>query len=265
MISPVQAARTVRQSAVIAHADFRAFYTWRTWLFGWLIRLICQVVFYTMIGLLVADADYTRYIVLGAAVSLCVAETMLAVASTCWDRHLGTMGLLTASPIEPGLHYFGRSLQWPASAAATTSIAVLAIPPFFGITWTWWQVPVLVGVVVLTCLSTYCMTLLVASSALVFAEARNVISTVTTLSVTAICGAMVPVGFWPLPLQWVAQALPVTHGLAAVRAVADGAPAIVVLAALGWMLSTAACWFVLAMVSFRWVFARSRAGDGTLD
>lgn len=265
MISPVQAGRTVRQSAVISQADFRAIYTWRTWMFGWLVRLLCQVVFYTMIGLLVADPEYTRYVVLGAALTLCVAETMMAVASTCWDRHMGTMGLLTASPIEPGLHYFGRSLQWPASATATTSIAVLALPPFFGITWTWWQVPVLVGIVAQTCLSTYCMTLLVASLALVFAEARNVISAITTMSVTAICGAMVPVTFWPLPLQWAAQALPATHGLAAVRSVAEGDPASAVLTALGWMLLTAACWLTLAMMAFRRVFARSRAGTGTLD
>jgi ABC-2 type transport system permease protein len=265
VISPVQAARTVRQSAVIARADFHAFYTWKTWLFGWLVRLLCQVVFYSAIGVLVGDPDYTLYIVLGAAISICIAETMMATASTCWDRHAGTMGVLTASPVEPGLHYFGRSLEMPASAAATTSIALLAVPPFFGITWTWWQVPVLVGIVVLTCLSTYCMTLLVASFALVFHEARNVISAVTTLSVTAICGAMVPTDFWPAPLQWVAQALPVTHGLAAVRAVEAGAPATAVLTSVGLMLLAALCWLTLALLSFRRVFARARTGNGTLD
>ncbi|MEU3018815.1 ABC transporter permease [Nocardiopsis sp. NPDC007018] len=265
MISPVRAARTVRHSAVIARADFHTFYTWRSWLFGWLVRLLSQVVFYTAVGALVGDPEYTRYVVLGAALTLCVAETMMAVASTCWDRQAGTMGLLTASPVEPGLHYFGRSLQKPGSAMVTTSIALLAVPPFFGIGWTWWQVPLLVGIVVLTCLSTYCMTLLVATAALVFAEARNVISTVTTVTVTAICGAMVPVAFWPTPLQWAAQLLPVTHGLTAVRAVEAGAPATAVLAALGLMLLAAVCWLALAMLSFRRIFARARTGNDLLD
>lgn len=265
MISPVRAARTVLHSAVIARADFHAFYTWRTWLFGWLVRLLSQVVFYSAVGALVGDPEYTRYVVLGAALTLCVAEAMLAVASSCWDRQAGTMGLLAASPVEPGPHYFGRSLEMPVSAMVTTSIALLAVPPFFGIGWTWWQVPPLVGIVILTCLSTYCMTLLVASAALVFSEARNVISTVTTVSVTAICGAMVPVSFWPAPLQWVAQTLPVTHGLAAVRAVEAGAPAVTVLASVGLMLLAAACWLSLAMLAFRQIFARARTGNGILD
>lgn len=216
MITPVQAARTVRHAAVIARADMGVMYTWKTWLFAWLVRLICQMVFYSLIGVLAGDPAYTVHIVLGAAVMTCVAETMMATASTCWDRHQGTMGLLTASPVEPGVFYFGRSLQWPASAAATTSIALLAVPPFFGITWVWWQAPVLVGIVVLTCLSTYCMTMLVASFALTFAEARNIISAISTFCVIAISGAMVPVEFWPPPVQWISHVLPVTHGLAAV-------------------------------------------------
>lgn len=264
MITPVQAARTVRQAAVIARADMGVIYSWRTWLFGWLVRLICQMVFYSLIGVLVGDPEYTVHIVLGAAVMTCVAETMLATASTCWDKHQGTMGLLTASPVEPGVFYFGRSLQWPASAAATTSIALLAVPPFFGITWTWWQVPVLVGIVVLTSLSTYCMTMLIASFALVFAEARNIISAISTPCVIAISGAMVPVEFWPPPIQWLSQTLPVTHGLAAVRAVEAGASAATVLASVGLMLLAAACWLALAMGAFRQVFARARAGNGGL-
>ncbi|WP_017587872.1 ABC transporter permease [Nocardiopsis ganjiahuensis] len=265
MITPVQAARTVRHAAVIARADLGVVYSWRTWLFGWLIRLLCQMVFYSLVGVLVGDPEYTVHIVLGAAVMTCVAETMLATASTCWDRHQGTMGLLTASPVEPGVFYFGRSLQWPASATATTSIALLAVPPFFGIAWEWHQVPVLVGIVVLTCLSTYCMTMLVASFALVLSEARNIISAISTTCVIAISGAMVPVEFWPVPVQWIAQALPVTHGLAAVRAVEAGAPASAVLASVGLMLLAAACWLSLALVSFRQVFARARTGNGALD
>ena len=264
VITPVQAARTVRHAAVIARVDMAASYSWKTWLFGWLVRLLCQMVFYSLVGVLVGDPEYTLHIVLGAAVMTCVAETMMATASTCWDRLQGTMGLLTASPVEPGVFYFGRSLQWPASAAVTTSIALLTVPPFFGITWTWWQVPVLVGIVVLTCLSTYCMTMLIASFALTHVEARNIISTMCTPTVIAISGAMVPVEFWPAPVQWVSQVLPVTHGLAAVRAVEAGAPAAAVLASVGLMLLAAACWLSLALVSFRQVFARARTGSGVL-
>ena len=183
-----------------------------------LVRLLSQVFFYTLIGVLVADEDFTRYIVIGAALATCIAETMLATASTCWDRYQGTIETLVSSPIAPGPFFFGRSLQWPLSAMATTSIALLVVPPFFNVYWSLWQIPVLIGIVVLTCLSTHCMTLLIASLTLVYDQARNVTGTMTTLSTTAVCGAMVPVDFWPEPVQWIAQALPITHGLSAVRA-----------------------------------------------
>jgi len=259
------ATTTVRRAAVLARADMSFVYTWRTWLFGWLVRLLTQVVFYSLIGVLVGDPEFTAYVVLGAAVLICVSETMLATASTCWDKHQGTLGLLAASPVEPGLFFFGRSLQWPASATVTTSIALLAVPPFFGVVWEPWQVPVLVGVAALTALSSYCMTLLLGSVALVFSEARNVISTIATLYVTAFCGAMVPLEYWPEPVRWIAQAVPATHGLEAVRLVEGGGTAVQVLAALGAMVLAALAWFTAAFFSFRLVFARARAGRSVLD
>ncbi|MFD6948903.1 hypothetical protein A6A08_03345 [Nocardiopsis sp. TSRI0078] len=265
MISPARTAATVRQAAVLARTDLSVVYTWRTWLFGWLVRLLTQVVFYSMVGVLVGDPEYTVYVVLGAAVLVCVAETMLATASTCWDKHQGTLGLLAASPVEPGLFFFGRSLGWPASTTVTTSVALLAVPPFFGVTWSPWQVPVLVGVVALTALSSYCMTLLLGSVALVFSQARNVISTIATLYVTAFSGAMVPLEYWPVPIRRVAQALPATHGLEAVRLVEGGGSAVQVLASLGLTALVGLGWFTAAFFSFRLVFARARTGGGALD
>lgn len=259
------AGTTVRQAAVLARADMSVIYTWRTWLFGWLVRLLCQVFFYSLIGVLVGDPEYTVYVVLGAAVLISVAETMMATASTCWDRHQGTLGLLAASPVEPGLFFFGRSLQWPASATVTTSIALLAVPPFFGVTWSPWQVPVLVGIAALSSLSGYCMALVLGSVALVFSGARNVISTIATLYITAFCGAVVPLHYWPAPIRWVAQALPATHGLEAVRLVEGGGSAAQVLTALGSMVMAGLAWFTVAFFSFRLVFARARAGDRLLD
>src|SRR5699024_12314744 len=111
----------------------------------------------------------------------------------------------------------------------------------------------------------YCMTLLIASLTLVYDQARNVTGTMTTLSTTAVCGAMVPVDFWPEPVQWIAQALPITHGLSAVRALeADGSSG-EILVPLGAMLLAALVWLTLAFISLRAVFSRSRSGNGLLD
>ena len=264
MPSPAQTLRTVRWGAVIARADFAAFYSWKTWLLGWLVRLLFQVLFYTLVGVLIGDPDFTRRIVIGAAMVTCVIETMLATASTCWDRHQGTIGLLVASPVEPSAFFFGRSIHWPASAMVTTTFAVLTVPPLFGVQWQLWHVPVLIGIVMLSCLSTYCMTLLIASLALVFDQARNVIGSISSLTVIAVCGAMVPVDFWPTPVQWVSHSLPTTHALAAVRLVESGGSAAEIFASVSLMLLAALVWLALAFVSFRRVFAHARSGSDIL-
>lgn len=42
--------RVVRAAAANALADFRATYTWYSWTFGWLGRMLCQVTFFALIG-----------------------------------------------------------------------------------------------------------------------------------------------------------------------------------------------------------------------
>ena len=262
--SPVRAAGTVRGAAMVAHADFWTIYTWRSWSFAWLVRLLCQVVFFALVGVLVGDPEYTSFIIVGAAMMVCVTETMLTSSSTCWERMQGRMPLIAASPVEPVLLFFGRSVFWPVSAAVTTSVALLAVPPFFGDPWDLWKIPVVIVVAALTALSTYCLALVVGALALSFTEVRNIASTVMTLYTTAFSGAMVPLDFWPPVLQWIAQALPVTHGLDAVRALQDGDLGTVA-AASGLMLAVGAVWFVVATLAFRRVLARARKGRGGLD
>lgn len=263
--SLVQAARTVRHATVLARADMATFYTWKTWLFGWMVRLLCQVTFFSLIGVLVSDPEFTVYITLGACVMICVTETMMATASTSWDKPMGTLPLLGASPVVPGFFFFGRSLQWPASATVTTTVALLALPPFFGVTWPLWQIPVLVVTVALIAFSSYCMTLALAVVALAFPEARNVLSSVTTLYITAFCGALVPLSYWPEPIRAVAQALPATHGLESVRLLESGAVFNQFAASLGTMVLSGVVWLVFSFLGFHYLFARARAGSRVLD
>lgn len=61
-------ARVLRWSATSALADLRAFYTWKTWLFGWLTRILCQVAFFALIGAMLDSPDRTAYLLVGNAV-----------------------------------------------------------------------------------------------------------------------------------------------------------------------------------------------------
>lgn len=265
MTQLVQAPRAARQGAIVAIADFRGFYTWKTWLGGWLVRLLSQVAFYSLIGVMVGDSDYITYIVLGAALMICVLESMMAAASTTWDRHLGTFPLLVCSPVEPGFFYFGRSLMWPLSGATTTSIAIFAMSLFFDITWTATQVPMVLLLVLMTSLATYCMALTIGAAAMVMPGARNIMHTLTTMLATSFCGAVVPVEYWPTAIQWAAQAIPVTHGLEAVRGLEAGAGYATILSSAGLTVVAGAGWFLVSLAAFRALFITSRRSGALLD
>ncbi|MGH9213674.1 MAG: ABC transporter permease [Acidimicrobiales bacterium] len=264
MLNPVQAVRTVGQGSVLAYADFKAFYTWRTWLGGWLVRLLCQVAFFSLIGRMVGDSGYVAFVVVGAAMTICASEPMQAVASTTWDRNFGTISLLAASPVEPGFFYLGRSLQWPLSGTATTMIALLVMPPLFGLGWAAADLPVLLVLVLITAFSSYCVAMLFGAIALVAPGARNVILNIVISSTTCLTGALVPVDFWPQPVQWAVQTIPLTHGLQAVRHWQGDTGLGAVIGSASLTMLAGVAWFIVAFVAFRRIFAHSRQGTSLI-
>ncbi|MBL1097945.1 ABC transporter permease [Streptomyces coffeae] len=240
----------VRYSAANAVADFRATYTWRSWTFGWLGRMLAQVTFFATMGLALHSSASAHYLVVGNSVMTCVVEAMTVVTSSAWERRQGTLPLLAASPARLIWVFFGRSLQWPVSGTVTSLVALLGLGPLFGVTWSPGQVPVLVGLVLLTAVSTYCVGLFLAAFVLSASNARNIVSNVGYLVMMAICGVQVPVSFWPDWVGVVAQSLPLTHTLAAVRGVAAHAGAGDIALRAGWAVLAGACWLGAAAVAF---------------
>jgi ABC-2 type transport system permease protein len=118
--------------------------------------------------------------------------------------------------------------------------------------------------VVVVAVTTYCFGLFLAALVLRAMEWRNIISNVAYLTMMAICGVMAPVSFWPSWVQGVAQALPLTHGLRAVRRVAaDGVGSPIVLDCL-LAIGIAALWLALAAGALRWLAEQGRR-DGSIE
>ncbi|MFI9842485.1 ABC transporter permease [Nonomuraea sp. NPDC051941] len=260
MTTVLQALRTLSQASVIARADMKMIYTWKTWLGAWLVRLLCQVAFYGVIGASIDVGEYQRFVILGAVMVISATEPMAAVASTTWDRVAGTTPLLAASPVYLGFFYFGRSIQWPASACVTTTTALLVMSPIFGVAWSASDVPTAILLIALTSFATYGLALALGAAALMVAGARNIISNVTVILSTAFCGVVVPVSFWPPPVGWVVQAVPLTHGVNAIRDLAAGEGASTVAASAMLIVVTGVGWVGLAFLANRIVFAYSRHG-----
>lgn len=239
-------------------------YTWRTWTAGWLLRVVAQVIFYSLMGRLVGSDERLHFLVVGNAVMLCATTVIFVVQSTTWERASGTIPLLIAAPVSPLVVLFGRSVQWIPDAVLSSLVAFLVAAPLFGV-----QLPLPRGLWVLPLLllvtvTTYLMGTFFGSLVLRYAAARNLVSNVVGATMMALCGVNVPLSFFPGWVQTAGRALPLTHGLEAVRGVLGAAPASQVLRAVVLEALVGLAWFAAAAASFRW-FAEGGRKDGSIE
>lgn len=254
----------LRHSAANAWADLRVIYTPVSWTFGWLGRIVMQVVFFALVGLLLDSPEQTRFLFVGNAVMVTAHEVMMCVASSTWERMAGTLPLLVVAPSRLWPVFVGRSLQWLPSGVATASVALFVVGPAFGLEWTVGSAAGAFGCLVLVAVTTYGFGLAVAAVVLAFVSLRNVVSNVVVTLMMLVCGVMVPVSFWPPWVGRIADAVPLTHGVAAVRAVHDGAGPAVVLGRCGAALAVGAVWYVVAALLLERLAARGRR-TGSID
>jgi ABC-2 type transport system permease protein len=263
-MSPAARLSVIRYALTSGLADFTVIYTWKTWTLGWLSRVLAQVAFFAVIGLLLDDENATRHLLVGNAVVMVAVEAFFVCASTVWERQAGTLPLLVAAPASALLTFTGRSLFWVGSGTATASVSLFALSPVFGVPLPMPGALLAVPLILLVGLSTYCFGLVLSGIVLRFMEARNVVSNVAHLSVMTLCGVQVPITFWPGWVQTIASALPVNHGLAAVRGVLERAPTSLVVTQAALEFAVGAGWFVVAALTFRHFFEQGRK-DGSIE
>lgn len=249
----------------VAWADFRTIYTPLSWSVGWLGRIVMQVMFFALIGLLLDDHEAVMYLFIGQAVMACVVEVFMSVPSTTWERSTGTLALLVAAPGALWPVFVGRSAQWLPSGVATASVALFAVGPFFGVTWQLPAALLTILYLLVTGAAMYAVALTLAAVVLRGPRWRNVCSNVGHTTVMLACGVTVPITIWPGWVQGLSHGLPLTHGLQAIRdlqaGVAEPGP---MLAHTGWLLLTGAMWLTLAALGFT-VFGERGRRDGTID
>lgn len=256
--------RVLRHAAVVAFAEIGAMYTWSSWLFGWVLRLIMQITFFALIGVLLDDPALVGFLVIGNVALMAASIVMLAIPSTQWERWAGTLPLLVASPSRVMWVFLGRSVQWFGDALATSVIALLVAAPMFGVdlrpSTTLWLIPLLLLIIV----STYGLATYLGALVMRNPDTRNVVSNVAIGTMAAVTGANVPVAFFPAPIQWLAQGFPLTHGLRAVRDTVAGASFSDIAPDLAWCVLVGAGWMAAAALTFE-RFAESGRRDGSIE
>lgn len=256
--------RVLKHTAVIAFADYRAFYTWHSWLIGWLLRLLAQVSFYALIGRLLGSREEIEFLIIGNAVYIVAMEACIVVLATVTERRAGTLPLMVAAPATHLTVYLGRGVHYLSSALLTSSIALFAMPPLFGIDLPMPQALLALPMLTVIGLSAYFYGSAVSCLVLHRPSRRWTVMNLSYLVLLAFAGVNVPVDYWPAPVESAAQLLPLTHGLIAVRTLLEGGPTIEIVMRLVLEAIVGTGWFSIAVFGFARVVRVGRA-RGTLE
>jgi len=254
----------LRFACISALADLAVIYTWKTWTFGWLARVLCQVAFFALIGRLLADPGTTRYLLVGSAVVIVTMEAAFVTASSTWERGTGTLPLLVAAPTSMFVVFVGRSIQWLISGIACANIALFVLAPVFRVRLEFPSALAAVPLIILISLSSYCFALLLAAFVLRAPTIRNIIGNIAWWTVGLLGGVQVPVGFWPGWVGAIGEVLPLRHGLDGVRVAIAGGSMARVLRDAGLEIAVGVGWLIVAGVAFRRLAEGGRR-DGSIE
>lgn len=256
--------RVFAQATHVAFADMRAMYTWRTWLFAWAGRVVMQVIFFALIGVLLDSPEAVEFLLVGNVAWVAVSITLLSVPSTTWERRLGTLPLLVSSRSPVYVTFLGRSVQWIPDALGTSLIGLVVATMIFDVGFplpgSLWAIPVLALIVV----TTYGMGAFLGGLVLLAMDARNTVSNIVMGVMAIVCGVNVPVDFFPTPVQAFAQLFPLTHGLHAMRSIIASAPVGTVMVDVVWCTLAGLAWFTVASLWFERFAERGRR-DGSIE
>jgi ABC-2 type transport system permease protein len=205
-------------------ADFKVMYTWRSWTFGWFLRLISQSVFFSSFGLLLHSTAILGYLVIGNSVVLACMEALAVIPIMNGQRDSGVLALEIAAPVGFPLIYLCRNIYCPVIGCLTSTITFFAINSAFGVPLHLPGGALVPFVIFVVSLSTYAFGFALAALVMWAPSLQPVITNVSYLALMTFCGVDVPVSYWPGPIRSIAYVLPLTHGLGAIRGLAAGAP-----------------------------------------
>ena len=245
-------------------ADYRAIFTWRSWLSGWMVRVIAQVAFFAIIGERLGDDDKTFYLLVGNAILVAALTGVFSLNMTSAERWAGTLPLLVASPSSPVIVFSARGSYLAVDGALSALAALFIAGPVFGMDLPWPRVLAVVPLTAGVALASFCFGTFLAGIVFRFRSINSLVVLSTHVSLMAACGVNVPLSYYPEWLEWLSRVLPVTNGLLAVRGVFEEAGWETIVAAGALELVVAAGWMTIALASFNRLASRGRI-DGSLD
>ncbi|HET6213749.1 MAG TPA: ABC transporter permease [Micromonosporaceae bacterium] len=243
--------------------DYASIYTWKSWLGGWFVRVLSQVVFFALIGKLLRSDQQTWYLLVGNAVMLAAMEGIWALNLVNWERDSGTLQLLAASPSNPVVVFAARGSYLIADGLASSLGALLVVGLLFRLPLPWPRVLLVIPLTLLVGASGYCFGTFLAGILIRARNLNGIVSNVGIITFMTLCGVNVPLAAYPAPVAFVAKFVPLTHGLVAIRDVLAGNLGPVAGQA-GLEAAVGLAWLGLCLVTFG-RFVRHGRRDGSLE
>jgi ABC-2 type transport system permease protein len=247
-----------------AFAAGLAEYTWRSWLFGWMVRVVSQISFFALVGLRVADERAAVYILIGNALAVAAQSGVFSLNMTTTDRWAGGLQLLVASPTSPLVVFSSRGAYLAVDGALSALLGLFIAGPLFDLSLPWPEVLAVIPLTGLIALSAYCLGTFLAGIVFRFRSINSLVVNTTYVGLMTACGVNVPLSYYPSALAWLAHGLPLTNGLLAIRGVFPDESASTILGYAAAEAAVGAGWLTLALLTFNRMASRGRL-DGSLD
>jgi ABC-2 type transport system permease protein len=255
----------MRQAFLAGVADYRSMYTPKSWVAGWMVRVLAQVAFFAVIGERLGDDEsVTFYLLVGNALAIAAITGVFSLNTTSSERWAGTLPLLVASPSSPVVVFGSRGAYLAVDGAVSALSALFIAGPLFGMDLPWPRVLLVVPLTMLVSYSCYSFGTFLAGIVFRFRDINSFVVLSSYMTIMAVCGVNVPLGYYPEAIEWISRFLPLTNGLLAIRAVLDGDAAGSVLGSAALETAVAAGWMTAALLSFNRLASRGRL-DGSLD
>lgn len=201
-------------------------------LFGWLspwvlvptflVGPLIQILLFAYIGRTAGVGD-DRFFLIGNAVQYAAIPCLFAMSNTIGgERQSQTLGLLLVTPARRVPLFLGRSLPVIANGVVVTVVALAGGALVLGVRLPASSLLPLLLVVSVSAAACTGLGLVAAAVSLRVREAAVMVNIIFGL-LLIFCGVNVPLSALPGPMAAISGWLPLTHGIAAARRLADGA------------------------------------------
>jgi ABC-2 type transport system permease protein len=222
-----------------------------------------QLIFFTKLGQF-AHAESPDFYIVGNSVQVAAMASIYGMAmSIANERSYGTLGPLLATPANRAAVFLGRGLPVLANGLFVSLFTFLAGAVFLGFRPGLSTVPALAAVVVVTTTACTSFGMMLGSIGL-RAKDYMFAANLTYFLMLLFCGVNIPLSVLPGWMSAISRCLPLTHGIAAAREVANGATLSDVASLVWTELAIAVAYAAGAFVLFR-VLERESRRSALLD